>query len=189
MKPIAQPLARTQGIVVRNIEDETLVYDFDTKETLCLDQTLATVWARCDGTTSVEELSQLIAPAEPRATSRDLAWIAIEQLRAKGLLVPESLGAGVQNKFHGLSRREMIKRAAVVGLAVPTIIIVTATPAAAQASLACSCASPAGTNARPPGCPCGGNNSDCCGLCPTQGPNANMCVPAQTPKPMAPCCT
>src|SRR3954464_15902552 len=113
------PRARTQGLVVRTIEDETLVYDLESRETLCLDAKLAAVWTHCDGKTSIDDLGKLIAPAEKSDTRRDLAWIAIEQLRAEGLLLGDTVPA--QNKFRGVEPGEMIVRSGAIGLFIPTL--------------------------------------------------------------------
>lgn len=143
------------------MEDETLVYDLESRETLCLDRKLAAVWTHCDGRTSIDDLGKLIAPLEKDAVRRDLAWISIEQLRAKGLLLRESVPA--QNKFHGLSRREMLLRSGVFAAAMPSLMALKTTPNGA-ATLVCDCSAPAGLDARPQGCPCASNN-DCCGNC------------------------
>jgi hypothetical protein len=164
MKTVARPQARTQGVVVRTVENETLVYDLSSNDTLCLDQTLSTVWSQCDGTRSVDDISRLVAPHEAATTRRDLTWIALEQLRAKGLLVDGTFGDASVNRFHGLSRREMIRQAGVIGVLVPTLLTMAASPAASAASLVCDCSAATGSDARPQGCPCVTNN-DCCGVC------------------------
>lgn len=176
MKNVARPQARTQGVVVRTVENETLVYDLSSHDTLCLDQTLSTVWSHCDGTRSVDDLGQLIAPSEGTATRRDLTWIALEQLRAKGLLLDGTLGDASVNRFHGLSRREMIRQAGVIGVLVPTLLTMAAAPASSAASLVCDCSAATGLDARPQGCACTSNN-DCCGVCiggVSCGPTSNI---------------
>ena len=43
------PHARTDNLVIRELDDETLVYDMERDEAHCLNQTAALVWKQCDG--------------------------------------------------------------------------------------------------------------------------------------------
>jgi len=56
-----RPKARTEGIVVRELPEEVLVYDLERHAAVCLNRTAALVWKRCDGRASVGELSRSLA--------------------------------------------------------------------------------------------------------------------------------
>jgi Coenzyme PQQ synthesis protein D (PqqD) len=55
------PRAREAGLIVRELEDETLVYDADTDRAHCLNQTAARIWKHCDGTSSVPQIADLLS--------------------------------------------------------------------------------------------------------------------------------
>ncbi|HJZ82776.1 MAG TPA: PqqD family peptide modification chaperone [Pyrinomonadaceae bacterium] len=50
------PRARSENLVIRELDDETLVYDMERDEAHCLNQTAALVWQRCDGRTTATRL-------------------------------------------------------------------------------------------------------------------------------------
>ena len=50
------PKAKTAHLIVREIDDETLVYDMGRHAATCLNEFAAKVWRRCDGTTSVADI-------------------------------------------------------------------------------------------------------------------------------------
>ena len=176
------PLARTSGLVVRDVDadGETLVFDTLTQDAYCLDAAVAAVWSRCDGQTSVEDLAAVLGPdAHPK-----MVWVALEQLRSMGLIVPETLGA---NEFHGLSRREMLKRIGVGAALAAPLIFAVKVPAVAAASSTCVCQPPGtGGNNSAAGCPCQGNN-DCCAVC--GGSQANPICGGNIKPAAAACCT
>jgi hypothetical protein len=43
------PQARTEGLTVRELAEETLVYDKERHKAHCLNRTAACVWKHCDG--------------------------------------------------------------------------------------------------------------------------------------------
>ena len=53
-KAETNPLARREGLVIRELADEVLVYDLDRDRAHCLNQTAAFIWQCCDGRTSTE---------------------------------------------------------------------------------------------------------------------------------------
>ncbi|MFZ0206274.1 MAG: hypothetical protein WAL59_09190 [Roseiarcus sp.] len=56
MAPNPMPKAKTAHLIVREIDDETLVYDMGRHAATCLNEFDAKVWRRCDGTTSVADI-------------------------------------------------------------------------------------------------------------------------------------
>jgi hypothetical protein len=75
------PKAKTEGLIVKVIDDETLVYDHG--RATCLNEFAAKVWRRCDGTTSVAEIADALGEDE-RAV-----WLALHKLNKSKLLVEE----------------------------------------------------------------------------------------------------
>lgn len=120
------PLARSQGLVIEELNDELLVYDLEADRAHSLSPAAARVWQRCDGETAIGGLSaELDLDAE--TVSR-----ALEELTTCGLLETATSGTTAAS---GTTRREMGVRVAKVGAAVATapliISVVAPTPAMA----------------------------------------------------------
>ena len=49
------PKAKTERLIVREIDGETLVYDLSRDAASCLSEFAARVWRECDGETSVPD--------------------------------------------------------------------------------------------------------------------------------------
>lgn len=131
-----EPHARKEGLVVRELPDEVLVYDLERDKAHCLNQTAALVWKHCDGETSVPEITRLLEKDLKAPVDEKLVWFALDQLSKDHLLedgiVPPAAMLG------GMSRRQMVRTlglAAVVAVPLVTSIIAP-TPAQAATCLA-----------------------------------------------------
>jgi len=159
-----KPTRRTEGLVVKELEDEVLVYDLERHRAHCLNAPAGVVFRHCDGTRSVEDLARVLesvcgVPADP-----DCVWLALDRLGQARLLrerVRRPPEAG------RLSRRELVRR---IGVAVllPAVTSILA-PTAAQAAATCvsNCAS------HPFGTPCSSTAPSNC-LCTCDG--AGTCI-------------
>ncbi|HZS44204.1 MAG TPA: PqqD family protein [Blastocatellia bacterium] len=128
------PAARKQGLVVKKVGNETLVYDTGTSDAHCLNENAAAIWELCDGVTTVNDLSQLLKSRNPGTTSEQcerLVWTALEQLEESRLLDGPILKP---DNIKQLSRRQLMKAAAVVGLVAVPVISTIIAPKAAEAS-------------------------------------------------------
>jgi hypothetical protein len=130
-KAETNPLARREGLVIRELADEVLVYDLDRDRAHCLNQTAAFVWQRCDGRTSTGEIARALGKRVSTPVDEKLVWLALDQLAENDLLkcrlvTPPSLA--------GINRRQMVR---VLGLAavvaVPLVTSIVA-PTAVQAA-------------------------------------------------------
>jgi PqqD family protein of HPr-rel-A system len=126
------PVARTEGLLIERVGDEAVVYDSASKQAHCLNPLAALLFAHCDGGCSVEELAALAAERldEPVAPAhiRD----ALAQLEERELIFSGS---------PALSRRDLMRRTAVVGgaaFAAPLITTILAPTAASAASQFCN---------------------------------------------------
>jgi putative effector of murein hydrolase len=79
----SMPKAKTVHLIVREIDDETLVYDLGRHAATCLNEFAAKVWRRCDGETSVAGIAAALG-ADERAV-----WLALHRLVKSQLLVEE----------------------------------------------------------------------------------------------------
>jgi hypothetical protein len=155
MKPAARlPRSRNENLVIRELDDETLVYDMERDEAHCLNQTAALVWEQCDGKTTAAQAARSLQSKLDAPVDADLVWLAVKQLQRFHLV--ESNG-----KSPSVSRRDLVLKYAPAALALPMILSITApTPGGAA-----SCGQPCSTAANcPTGCFCNfaqGNTGTC----------------------------
>lgn len=148
----ARPKARTEGIVVRELHEEVLIYDLTTHRAACLNGTAAKVWRLCDGLRGVKEIRRALeALSEGEAfesegeasgltmgsegeVPEELVWLALDQLGRIGLL---DARVSRPPELAGVSRRELIKRIGLgVAITLPAVAsIVAPTPAQAASRL------------------------------------------------------
>jgi hypothetical protein len=191
MGDVSIPLARSDGLLIEHVGDETVILDTETKEAHCLSPLAAAVFAGADGKTRVDDIAGLISSDEP--VSVEQVYDAIAQLDERGLLDRPALPADPPS---GISRRQLVRRTAGATAAFSAVPLVTSivTPAFAQTSPGARC--PAGTlcasqangdvfchcaNACPPGSPGGGTECPGAGL--GEGPSFDSCFCAKCPTP------
>jgi hypothetical protein len=118
------PLARTSDIVVTDAGSDTLVYDLRTHRAHSLDDYSTRVWRLCDGSRDVRAIAAALAdsPALDPALAESVVEFTLDRLEAVALLETRP-AAGDR-----LSRRELLRRGAAVGLtlAVPAVLSVAA---------------------------------------------------------------
>ena len=162
------PLARTNGLVVQEVPNEVLVFDTETNEAHCLNETAAMVWKYCDGKTSVAQIAEILSENKGSGTNDDLVWLAIDQLNEHKLLQKT-----VESKFAGQSRREVLRKIGLASVVALPIIASMAAPTSVLAQASClGCDTPSHCST-PQGCPPGSCNgatpgSPRSGLCPGQ---------------------
>lgn len=127
------PLARTNGLVVQEVPNEVLVFDMETNEAHCLNETAAMVWKYCDGKTSVPQIAEILGEGK-NSVSDDLIWLAIDQLNEHKLLEKE-----VETKFAGQSRREVLRKIGLASMIALPIIASMAAPRSVMAATSCAC--------------------------------------------------
>ena len=147
MRDSAHPRARQDGLVTRELPDELLVYDTETHEAHCLNETAAFVWRHCDGKTSVAEIARRLSAKIETEIDDDFVWLALEDLWKRQLLV----GEPAPPREGKMSRSKMLRRTGMVAAAVslPVVTSIVA-PTAAQAA---TCV-PTGSQCVPGGLPC-----------------------------------
>lgn len=151
------PLARTDSLVVKELQDEVLVYDLERHKAHCLNQASALVWKHCDGKTTVAEMTRLLERELGTLVDDDVVWLALSQLRRFHLL-GESNTVGMMK----VSRRDLVRKYLPAALALPVILSIAAPTAAQAGSQPCgtagaSCSAPGD----PPCCP----GFTCDGIC------------------------
>jgi hypothetical protein len=144
-----QPLARRDGILVRQLADEIVVYDLERHEAHGLNPTAALVFRHCDGRHSVGEIARRLgedlgAPSDPR-----LVWLALEKLEEARLL------AACPGAPEGVTRRELGRRLGPLGAAAVLLPFVTSlvVPPPAEAAVS-SCVQESSCTSGNLGTPC-----------------------------------
>lgn len=121
------PKARTNGLIVRELADEVLVYDLDRDKAHCLNQGAAAVWKLCDGQTTAASMAQLLEKTIDSKVSEEFVGLALEEL-GRGHLLDE-----MPTSARRMSRREAVRRIGLgAAIALPIVISITA-PTAAEA--------------------------------------------------------
>ena len=119
------PAVRSEGLVVRDLGDELVVYDTQTHRAHCLNRTAARVFRHADGRRSMAELAELLAAQTRAGVDEGIVLAALQRLDEAGLLA----GGTVPVAGNRRSRREVLRRVGqgaallapvVVSLLVPT---------------------------------------------------------------------
>lgn len=134
---LQNPIARNTGLVVQEMPDEVLVYDMDTNKAHCLNETSAFVWRSCDGKNSVSDIVREFEANTGGRVTEDFVWLAIDQLQENGLLE-----AGIEQRFAGQSRRDVLKKIGLASMVALPVIASLVTPQSAMAAGSCTCGSP-----------------------------------------------
>ncbi len=116
------PKARKEGLIVRVLDEETLIYDLERDRAHCLSRPAALVWQHCDGKTSATELMTLLEDKFPASEKEDLVLSALHQLSQARLLQGKLKNPEETSR---LSRREVMRklgRAAAISLPLVTSI-------------------------------------------------------------------
>lgn len=137
------PKARKSGLVVQDLNGETLIYDLNTNRAVCLNETSALVWQNCDGVKTVSDISSILSAETNNPASEDLIWLALDQLNKENLIENST---ELESKFEGVSRRDVIKKVGLGTMIALPIVTGLVAPMAASANspgvctaTACSC--------------------------------------------------
>ena len=126
------PKARSYKLLVHDVGGEVIIYDQHRETAHRLNPTAAFVWRHCDGSTSVETLTTLLAQEFGVPEDPNLVHLALNRLdQAELIKEPVALPAGV-------SRRRMVQRLAAAAASVALVPVVSSlvapTPAMAQSA-------------------------------------------------------
>ena len=145
------PRSRSENLVIRELDDETLVYDMERDEAHCLNQTAALVWEQCDGKTTAAQAARSLQNKLDVSVDTDLVWLAVKQLKNFHLVERDG-------NVPSVSRRNLVLKYAPLALALPVIMSISA-PTPAQAA---TCGQPCTTQFQcPAGCVCNFQTSTC----------------------------
>ena len=127
-----QPLARKEKVTIRELPEETLVYDLERHTLHCLNRTAALVWKHCDGHHDPAALAVLVGrelglPAEEAEAA---ARLALEQLSRRHLLHEKVAPAPEEER---VTRRTALRKIAVAAAAALPVVMTLKSPSVAWA--------------------------------------------------------
>src|SRR3954447_26788592 len=152
----AVPAARSEGLLVQSVGEETVIYDREAKAAHCLKPLAAIVFGHSDGRTTVRELAKISTERLGETVGETDVADAVSQLDAFGLLQTVAIvSAGddrPESDANVVSRREMMRRVGFAGAATvaATSLVTSVAPSTALAA-----------SGIPTGCTGCGKNSDC----------------------------
>lgn len=113
----------TDNIVVRNLKDETLIYNLTTNQAFCLNDTSAKVFNACDGKTSFDDLK------EKHQLTDEIIYLALDGLQKENLIEADYV-----SPFASLSRREVIRKVGLASMIALPVVSTLVAPSAASAA-------------------------------------------------------
>jgi hypothetical protein len=128
------PRARSEGLVVTELDDEILVYDKERDKAHCLNQTAALVWKYSNGKRNAAEIAAAMQNKLHSPVDDQIVWYALGQLEKDHLMEGH---LPVPNELTGISRREFVKTMGKAAVAVTVPIVASLT--APKSALAASC--------------------------------------------------
>ena len=147
------PRARREGLVVKPIDNEVLVYDETAKRAHCLNRAAALVWGYCDGATSIASMAPKLASDMGGAADDEVVHFALRQLAERDLLEE----APVLPSDVAVSRRQLLARLGMAAALVPVVTSLLA-PSAASAQSGGSSVSSSGSGGGTSGGTSGGSS-------------------------------
>ncbi len=151
----SRPKRRDDGLIVREVEGEVIVYDLERHEAHCLNPEAARLWNACDGNREGREILRHVYGDRPEQGHEAAFLVGLQQLREKHLLDDEHADSTLGPEAH-VSRRELLARygkVAAVTVALPVVWSIVSPTLAEAASCLAS------------GVSCGSSSECCSGLC------------------------
>jgi hypothetical protein len=103
---MTKPIARREGLVVQELPDEVLVYDFERDRAHCLNETAAFVWQHRDGRSSAAQIALTLGNQFNCEVDERIVWLALDQLRRNHLLERQP---ALPPAMQGMNRRAMVR--------------------------------------------------------------------------------
>jgi hypothetical protein len=139
-----EPCARQEGLIVRELPDELLVYDLVRDKAHCLNQTAALVWKSCDGETPVARIAQRLERELKAPVDERVVWYALDQLGRDHLL---EVRTALPVVLAGMTRRQMVRALGVAALVALPVVTTIVAPTPAQATTCGGSGAPCTTSA------------------------------------------
>ena len=140
-----KPLARKDGLVIKELPDEVLVYDLDSDHAHCLNQTAAFVWQHCDGRNTTKQIARKLGQQFDCSVDEKIVWLALDRLARNHLLETQPVPP---QEIQGMNRRAVMRALGLAAVPVVTSIVAptpaqtgSCLPAGSQCSFGTQCCS------------------------------------------------
>ena len=165
------PNARVDDLVVKQMQDETLVYDLQRHRAYCLNAASSLIWRHCDGQTDARGAAASLHRELGLPEDEEIVWMGVQNLRKARLLAEPTEPRMLATRY---SRRKFLRQAVMATAAavlLPTVISIVAPTAAQAATCVTDCTGlPDGTPCSPTNCleicccgtKCLNPTDDCC---------------------------
>jgi len=159
-----RPVASREGLLVRELAEEVVVYDLERHEAHCLNRTAGLVFKCSDGRSTVAEIAARLQTELKLPADEAIVWLALDSLDEAGLLAHKPARP---RESGGWSRRDAMLRMGIgLGMLLPVVTSILV-PTPAEAAATCVPSGACGTNS---GAPCYRTSSSLCGQgCTCQG--------------------
>lgn len=148
-----KPQTRQEGLIVRELDGEILIYDSKSNRAHCLNETAALVWKHCDGGKTAAEITKSLSFDLGTELDERVVWFALKQF-GRDHLLEEKLTLPPAYVAASLTRREMVRTLGLAAMvAVPLVTSIVA-PTAVQAATCLQ-----------QGQPCSTPSQCCSGIC------------------------
>ena len=81
-----RPLARSEKLLMREIDGEIVVYDLESHEAHCLNATAAATWKHADGGRDLPELASRVSEDLGESVDEELVQVALVELASQELV-------------------------------------------------------------------------------------------------------
>ncbi len=152
-----RPVASREGLLVRELAGEVVVYDLERHEAHCLNRTAGLVFRCCDGRSTVAEIAARLESELKLAAGEPVVWLALEELDGAGLLVHDPARPCEPG---GWSRRDVMLRMGSGLAALLPVVTSILVPTPAEAGASCV---PVGACSMNLGAPCYRTSGSFCG--------------------------
>jgi len=123
---------RVEGLIIRDVGTETIVYDPRTHRAHCLGRTAAAVWRMWDSRSETREIAHRVSQALGEPLDETSVRFVLRRLGRAGLVDTHERGSdGAGEKQGRLGRRAALRRVGVASLAVLSIAVRSPAQAAA----------------------------------------------------------
>ena len=128
------PQAKTENMVIQNLENELMLYDLNTNKAYCLNETSALVYQSCDGKTDVADFKN------KHHFPDEIVFLTLDSLKKENLLAEDFV-----SPLKGMKRREVIRLIGKTSLVSLPIVASLIAPTATMAAASCGGTSAPGT--------------------------------------------
>jgi hypothetical protein len=126
------PQARRNGLIVKEVDGEVLIYDRANNKAHCLNSTAAHVWKYCDGNTTVADACSALSRSLGSPVDEKLVWYAVNQFKKDELLEDKVLPPAFISA--GINRRQMVRTLGLAAVIAVPLVTTMVAPTPAQAA-------------------------------------------------------